>query len=87
MSKYNNIQELANGFKSGELSGWILRVDNDSTHLHWVGDLPTGVKECSDAAEDFCDKKYDEGNELWDSPDVYILDQALTAAGIPNEGV
>ncbi len=87
MSKYNNIQELAEGFKSGDLADWVLRVDNDSTYLHWVGGLPKNIKEMSDEAEDFHDKKYDEGKELWDSPDVYILDQALTAAGIPNEGV
>ena len=87
MSKYNNIQELAEGFKSGELDDWVLRIDNDSTHLAWVGGLPKKIKEMSDEAENFHDKKYDEGKELWDSPDVYILDQALTAAGIPNEGV
>ena len=87
MSKYNNIQDLANGFKSGELKGWILMVDNDSTHLHWMGDRPEHMKDDSDEAEEFADKKYDEGKELWDSPDVYILDQALAAAGIPNESV
>lgn len=87
MSKYKNIKELANGFKSGELDGWVLMVDNDSTHLHWIGDRPEHIKDGTDEAEDFDDEKYDEGKKLWDSPDIYILDQALSAAGIPNEGV
>jgi hypothetical protein len=78
MAKYKNIRELAEAFKSGELQGWVLMVDNDSTHLRWIGDSPD---------EEFLDQKYYEGKELWDSPDVYILDQALSAAGIPNEGV
>lgn len=82
MAKYKNIQELSDAFKAGELKGWTLMVDNDSTHLSWFGAAPSGVD-----AEDFEDDKYKEGKLLWDSPDVYILDQALTAAGIPNEGV
>ena len=87
MSKYKNIKELATGFKKGELDGWVLMVDNDSTHLIWIGDRPENMADDSDEAEEFADKKYDEGKELWRSPDVYILDQALAAAGIPNEGV
>lgn len=86
MAKYKNIRELAKGFKSGELDDWILMVDNDSTHLRWIGERPDHEK-FPEANEEFMDKKYDEGNELWDSPDSYILDQALSAAGIPNEGV
>lgn len=87
MSKYKNIQELANGFKSGELNGWVLMVDNDSTHLRWMGGRPENIKDDTEEADDFEYKKYDEGKKLWDSPEVYILNQALTAAGIPNEGV
>ncbi len=85
MSRYKNIQELANAFKAGELKGWVLTVDNDSTHLSWCGKWPH--KPGSTEAENFEDAKYDEGKLLWDSPDIYILDQALSAAGIPNEGV
>ena len=85
MAKYKNIQELADAFKSGELKDWVLEVDNDRTSLSWRGRNP--FEEDTDEAEDFEDNKYDEGKLLWDSPDVYILDQALTAAGIPNEGV
>lgn len=85
MAKYKNIQELANAFKAGELKDWVLVVDNDSTHLDWRGKCP--AEPGSEASEDFEDDKYEEGKKLWDSPDVYILDQALTAAGIPNEGV
>ena len=85
MAKYKNIQELATAFKAGELKGWVLMVDNDSTHLDWRGGNPYEPGSSED--EDFQDEKYDEGKLLWDSPDVYILDQALMAAGIPNEGV
>ena len=86
MSKYKNIQELAEGFKSGDLKGWVLMVDNDNTYLRWIGNSPDCDKHPK-ANEEFMDQKYDEGKELWDSPDVYILDQVLSAAGIPNEGV
>ncbi len=87
MAKYKNIQELADAFKAGELKGWVLVVDNDSTHLDWRGKNPHSPAHESDAYEGFDDDKYEEGKLLWDSPDVYILDQALAAAGIPNEGV
>lgn len=80
MAKYKNIKELAEAIKSGELQNWILIVDNDSTYLQWIGNRP-------DEAEDFEEQKYEEGKKLWDSPDVYILGQALEAAGIPNESV
>lgn len=85
MAKYANIQELATAFKAGELKDWVLMVDNDSTHLVWRGSCP--FEPGSEPAEDFADRKYFEGQLLWDSPEVYILSQALTAAGIPNEGV
>ena len=87
MSKYKNIQELANAFKSGQLEGWILMVDNDSTHLQWVGKIPDGIGPDTEESEAFEEARYDEGKALWSSPDVYILDQALSAAGIPNEPV
>ena len=82
MAKYKNIQELAEAFRAGDLKDWILMVDNDSTSLCYIGPYPEGVDD-----EDYESEKYDEGQLLWDSPEVYILDQALTAAGIPNEGV
>ncbi len=82
MAKYKNIQELADAFKAGELKDWVLMVDNDNTHLSFVGVNDSGTSD-----EDFEDQMYDKGQELWDSPDVYILDQALSAAGIPNDGV
>lgn len=85
MAKYKNIQELAEAFKAGKLKGWVLMVDNDGTHLSWMGGNP--YVQDTDDARNFEDDKYDEGKVLWDSPEVYILDQALTAAGIPNEGV
>ncbi|KKN35454.1 hypothetical protein LCGC14_0783570 [marine sediment metagenome] len=87
MAKYKNIQELAGAFKSGKLKDWVLMVDNDSTYLRWNAGLPDGIVDDADEAADFQDKKSDEGEELWDSPEVYILGEALTAAGIPNMGV
>ena len=87
MAKYKNIRELAEAFKSGELKDWVLMVDNDSTHLRWTGGRPENIKDDTDEAEDFEEQKYEESKKLWDSPDIYILDQALAAAGIPNEGV
>ena len=86
MAKYKNIKELAEGFKSGELKDWVLMVDNDSTHLRWIGSGPDHIKD-PEGCEEFEYQKDDEAKALWDSPDVYILDQALLASGIPNEGV
>jgi len=86
MSKYKNIQELAKGFKSGDLKDWVLMVDNDSTYLRWIGNRPDYDK-FPDENEVYMEQKDDESKKLWDSPDVYILGQALSAAGIPNEGV
>ena len=85
MAKYKNIQELADAFRSGLLKGWTLMVDNDSSYLSWVGARPPDMTD--DEREEFFDTKGEEADKLWDSPDVYILDQALLAAGIPNEGV
>ncbi len=87
MAKYKNIRELAEAFKSGELQGWVLMVDNDSTYLRWNGGgAPDHIKEL-DKHSEWEEQKEEEALALWDSPDVYILDQALAAAGIPNEGV
>ena len=86
MSKYKNIQQLAEGFKSGDLKDWVLMVDNASTHLRFIGKRPDYDK-YPDANEEFMEQKDSEATSLWDSPDVYILGQALSAAGIPNEGV
>ncbi len=88
MAKYKNLKELSDAFKSGVLDGWVLMLDNDSTHLDWRGGLSDGIEPDTDEGADFEDKKYDEGKQLYDgSGDVYILDQALTIAGIPNAGV
>ena len=87
MAKYKNIKELAEAFESGELKDWVLMVDNDSTHLQFRGKRPEHIKDDTDESDEFEDEKYEEGKKLWGSPDVYILDQALEAAGIPNEGV
>ena len=87
MAKYKNIVELAQGFRKGELEGWILMVDNDNTYLRWAGEQPDW-NTAPAAAEEFQEQKNDEGDKLWDgNQEAYILDQALAAAGIPNEGV
>lgn len=88
MVKYKNLKELSVAFKSGELKGWVLTLDNDSTCLDWHGGFPDGVEPGSDKGVEFENQKYDEGQELYDgSNDIYILDQALEIAGIPNMGV
>ncbi len=88
MAKYKNLTQLAEAFKSGYLTGWVLSLDNDSTSLSWRGDYPDGIEPDSDEGSDFEEKKYDEGQELYDgSDDTYILPQALDLAGIPNEEV
>ena len=87
MAKYKNIKELAEGFKSGELENWVLMVDNDNTYLRWIGGgAPDHIKEL-DKHFEWEEQKEEEALALWDSPYVYILDQALSAVGIPNEGV
>jgi len=86
MAKYKNIQELADAFKSGELKDWILIVDNDTTYLRWKGKCP--YEPGTDEEYDFENDKYNEGLALWyspEGPDDYLLGQALTAAGIPND--
>lgn len=35
--KYNSVQEVSDAFKSGELKGYILVVDNDSSYLRYEG--------------------------------------------------
>lgn len=88
MAKYKNLKELADAFKTGVLKGWVLMLDNDSSHLNWQGALPKGVEPDKQNSEDFEEEKYEEGQQLYDgSGDTYILDQALDIAGIPNMGV
>jgi hypothetical protein len=83
MAKYKTLKELSDAFKAGELKDWKLMLDNDCTHLTYFGPAPSGVD-----SEDFEEEMYDKGKELYNgNDDVYILDQALTLAGIPNEGV
>ncbi len=85
MAKYKNLKELSEAFKAGELENWVLMLDNDKTHLQYHGPLPKGVEPDTNESEEFDEKKYDESEELYDGlNDVYILDQALTLAGIPN---
>lgn len=83
MAKYKTLKDLANGFKNGELDGWVLSLDNDNTSLSWRGGNPDDID-----PDDFDEQKYDEGRSLYDGhDDTYILPQALDLAGIPNEEV
>ncbi|HDY87688.1 MAG TPA: hypothetical protein ENH82_06155 [bacterium] len=85
MAKYKSLKELAEAFKLGKLHGWVLMLDNDKTSLHWRGGYPMDIHPDTDAGEAFEEQKYDEGHALYDgSGDMYILDQALQLAGIPN---
>jgi hypothetical protein len=88
MAKYKNLQELAEAFKSGELEGWVLMLDNDSTYLRYDGPLPKGIENDTEEHYEYEEQKSEEGDKLYNgSQDIYILDQALKMAGIPNEGV
>ena len=86
MAKYSTLKELSEAFKAGELKGWVLMLDNDNTGLTWRGGCPDDIEPDTPAGDAYEEQKYDEGNMLYDgSKDCYILDQALTLAGIPNE--
>ncbi len=87
MPKYNNLKELAEAFKSGELSrgDWILRLDNDNSSLYWRGEIP--FPEDSDAHTDFFDAKHDEAYEWFRGNGYADLQDACEAAGIPAEWV
>jgi hypothetical protein len=80
--KYATYTELAEAFRSGELSkdDWILVLDNDSCHLDWRGACPPGVSE-----DEYRDKKYEEGRGLFQGNGYQDLEDAVTAAGIPCE--
>ena len=68
MAKYKNIQELATAFKEDKLINWVLMVDNDCTHLRWIGNSPPFD---TDEYNEFEDDKHMEGKSLWDGSEVY----------------
>lgn len=71
--KYNSVQEVSDAFKSGELKGYILVVDNDSSYLRYQG----------------LEGDTDEYIQMKDEETLYIgegqndIYDALRAAGIP----
>ncbi len=84
MAKYNTLEQLRDAFVRGELKGWILRLDNDSTSLDWQGGPPEGIEPDSDAGAAFEDQKYEEGHKLYAGGNGYSdLDEAMRLAGIP----
>ena len=86
MAKYKNFKELAEAFKAGDLKGWVLVLDNDSTSLSWRGGMPDGIEPDTDAGKAYGYQKYDESHELYDgSEDTYILPQLFDMVGIPHD--
>lgn len=83
--KYSNLIELAEGFRNGDLEGYILVLDNDSSFLQWVGDNPH--EEGTDKHDRYQDKMTEKGEKLFLGNGYRDLGDACTAAGIPNEWV
>lgn len=84
--KYKDMAALAAAFKSGELDKdhWRLQMDNDGSHLGYVGPLPEGLDEDSPAADEWREKK--EAGLFRGQGYADIVD-ACNAAGIPTEWV
>jgi hypothetical protein len=83
--KYKNLTKLAEAFKSGELKGYKLILDNDNSFLSYVGKLPEGMRRGTEKAEIWLDKKREEADKLYRGNGYSDLQEALEAAGIPCE--
>jgi hypothetical protein len=85
MAKYKNMMELAEAFRTGELSKehYTLVLDNDSSSLRYTGPNPN--EEETDEYWMFQDRKNDEAGELFDGNGYADLKDACEAAGIPAE--
>lgn len=85
--KYKNLVELAAAFRSGELNKehYTLVLDNDSSRLRYIGSLPDGMEENSEAADVWLDEKCDECRAWFRGNGYSDLSDACSAAGIPNE--
>lgn len=84
--KYKNLTAVADAFKSGELSGYKLVLDNDDSFLDWDGkDNPH--EPGTDAYWEFCDNKRDECRDWYRGNGYRDIDAACAAAGIPTEWV
>jgi len=83
--KYENMVELAEAFKKGELEGYTLMLDTDNSFLWYSGPVPDGLNE--DEAESFCDRKTDEASDWFHGNGYADVGDACKAAGIPAEWV
>ncbi len=83
--KYNNLVELAEAFKRGDLIGFVLMLDNDDSFLRYTGPVPEGLN--NDEAEIYRDRKTDEASDLFRGHGYEDLGDACKAAGIPSEWV
>jgi hypothetical protein len=83
--KYRNLIELAEAFKKGELTGFVLMLDNDDSFLRYIGPVPQGVSDVE--AETFRDRKTDEADNIFRGHGYSDLEDACKAAGIPSEWV
>ena len=85
--KYENLIQLAEAFRTGELSRdhYTLILDNDDSHLRYTAPLPDGVDPESEAADAWMDEQYQKCQSLFRGNGYSDLDDACTAAGIPCE--
>lgn len=82
MARYNNLMELAEAFRNGQLDAkkYVLRLDNDHSFLDVSDDFRDGLSDRHlDRLQDECSTIYNDN-----SVDVQEL---CDAAGIPSEWV
>lgn len=74
--KYNSVQEVSDAFRNGELKGYILVVDNDSSYLRYQG--------LEGESDEYIEMK-DNEETLYVGEGQNDIYDALRSAGIPNE--
>jgi hypothetical protein len=77
---YKTYAEVFAAFKSGELDGYKLMLDNDCVHLQYCVDGPNTVE-----YDELCDQKNEQVEFYGEG--YRDIDAILTAANIPNEWV
>lgn len=83
--KYKDWQELIAAFKSGELDGWMISMDNDCAGLQWVGESPNEPEFSREECEAFQDRKREESQKLWRGGGYADIVDLLQACGIPAD--
>lgn len=87
--KYKTLVELAEAFRTGELSKdhYVLVLDNDCSFLRYIGPRPDGIEEGGAAEDEWEDERYEHCKTLFAGNGYSDLEDACTAAGIPCEWV